>query len=909
MATLIEIALIVASGLSLLYWLLLPRAIPGIPYNKDSKRSVLGDLPKLVKFSRTCDEPFKWMATQCMHLQSPIIQVWLKPLQGPSVVLSDFRETQDVLNGRTKEFDRSQLFADLFANTMPHSLIRRKTDEVWKTVRRHFMDATSPSFVTNVAAPYFHLEFIDLVKLWQRKRYLAQGRPIAADEDFYIAIFDAIWGATFGKRLHSTERQLQALPTRSNVKNDAEGDPVTFPHGKIDPLVHAVDTVCKSSGPAVKSPFPKYHHWLICQLPSVRSAKKIQDQAVAEALASSRAKFASKAVDDESEVNSATDLVLRRQEQAISRGQHLVTDDFLKDELMTFIVGGHDTTASTVSWALKYMTNDQVIQKKLRACLETALRVDRTDPSEAIIPSCKAIMETSIPYLDAVIEETIRHSLVASGISREAMVDTEILGYPIPKGTEVFFPPMGPGYLMPPLPVDENLRTASSREMKDNTGEWELDGISEFMPERWLVRDEKGNETFNPRAGPNIPFGGGVRGCFAPANGENISPTLLAKARSVAVEHEQVSKQLSENFSSSLAKRLGQLRTTTDALKEWDKLQESRKELNELLRDPSTDTELRTLAAEDLESSDAQFAQACRSLTASLIPPHPFEHLSCLIELRPGAGGSEAAIFAADLLRMYRAYCSRNRLRCSLLKYEDAVGPADPGGSDLPLTEAIVEVESPGAYGTLRSEAGVHRVQRVPATEAKGRVHTSAVSVMVLPSFPSNEEGSGEAEDFNDPSSDYYIDPKDVRTDIMRARGAGGQHVNTTDSAVRLTHLPTNTVVAIQDLRSQQKNRDKAWKLLRSRLAQSRREAREEEMVQMRRSVLGVAKMGRGDKIRTYNYGQQRVTDHRSGLSVHDLNDVVEGGETLEKVMDSVRSWFVEQEVKVLVIGDENTKS
>lgn len=241
----------------------------------------------------------------------------------------------------------------------------------------------------------------------------------------------------------------------------------------------------------------------------------------------------------------------------------------------------------------------------------------------------------------------------------------------------------------------------------------------------------------------------------------------------------------------------------------------------------------------------------------------------------------------------------------SLLKFEDADGQADPKGSDAPLQEAVLEVESQGAYGTLRCEAGVHRVQRVPATESKGRTHTSAASVLVLPSFPSDPSADLGEMDFENPNSDYYVDPKDVRTDIMRARGAGGQHVNTTDSAVRLTHIPTGTVVAIQDSRSQPKNREKAWKLLRSRLAQERREKREEEMVSMRRSVVGVAKMGRGDKVRTYNWGQQRVTDHRSGISVHGLDDVLEGGSELERVMESVRGWLGEQEVLGLLAEEE----
>lgn len=233
-------------------------------------------------------------------------------------------------------------------------------------------------------------------------------------------------------------------------------------------------------------------------------------------------------------------------------------------------------------------------------------------------------------------------------------------------------------------------------------------------------------------------------------------------------------------------------------------------------------------------------------------------------------------------------------------------------GSEAPLQEAILEIESAGSYGELRCEAGVHRVQRVPATESKGRTHTSAASVLVLPSIPTtngnnNGDDSSPENNWDDPSSDYYVDPKDVRTDIMRARGAGGQHVNTTDSAVRLTHEPTNTVVSIQDSRSQPKNREKAWRVLRSRLAQARREAREEEMLRMRRSVVGVARMGRGDKVRTYNWSQQRVTDHRSGLTVHNLDDVMEGGETLEKIMGSVRTWLDEREMEAL-IGEEEGK-
>ncbi|OCK78097.1 release factor [Lepidopterella palustris CBS 459.81] len=381
---------------------------------------------------------------------------------------------------------------------------------------------------------------------------------------------------------------------------------------------------------------------------------------------------------------------------------------------------------------------------------------------------------------------------------------------------------------------------------------------------------------------------------------DSISPALLSRARAIAAEHDQLSKKLANGFDARAAKKLGEFSAVVNALKEWEKANESLKELNTLIRDPSIDSELRELASNDVIATTEQFAQASHALTTSLVPKDPFENLPCLLEIRPGAGGSEAAIFAGDLLRMYQAYCSREGYRTSMLKYEHAEGFQES------LQEAVLEIEFEGAYGRFRCEAGVHRVQRVPATESKGRTHTSAASVLVLPSFPNNG-GSVEVEDLDDPDSDYYIDPKDVRTELMRARGAGGQHVNTTDSAVRLTHIPTNIVVSMQDYRSQPKNREKAWQLLRSRLAQARREKREEDMVVMRRNVVGVAKMGRGDKVRTYNWGQQRVTDHRSGLTVHDLDDVMGGGHTLEKVMESVRNWLMERDVETLITieGDE----
>jgi peptide chain release factor 1 len=249
---------------------------------------------------------------------------------------------------------------------------------------------------------------------------------------------------------------------------------------------------------------------------------------------------------------------------------------------------------------------------------------------------------------------------------------------------------------------------------------------------------------------------------------------------------------------------------------------------------------------------------------------------------------------------MYLAFCSRKGFYPSIIKQE-----MEESSSNDRLTEAIVEIQTPGSYDILRTETGVHRVQRVPATEAKGRVHTSAVSVMILPGFPDDLGDLAGGLNYDDPNSDYYVNPQDVKSERMRASGAGGQHVNKTESAIRLTHIPTGIVVSMQESRSQHANRKKAWQILRARLADAKREAREKEKAQFRRGAMGgVAKMGRGDKIRTYNYGQSRCTDHRSGMTVHDLPNVLNGGASLDTVMDSVRAWFIDNELQIMIAED-----
>jgi peptide chain release factor 1 len=270
------------------------------------------------------------------------------------------------------------------------------------------------------------------------------------------------------------------------------------------------------------------------------------------------------------------------------------------------------------------------------------------------------------------------------------------------------------------------------------------------------------------------------------------------------------------------------------------------------LLEEAADPEMRALADGELKTLKGQREALERELQELLLPRDPTDEKGVIMEIRAGAGGDEAALFAADLLRMYTRYAESARFRVEML----SAHPTGIGG----MKEAILAIEGKGAFRKLRHESGVHRVQRVPATEASGRIHTSTVTVAVL----------AEAEEV-----DVQIDPKDLQIDVFRASGAGGQHVNVTDSAVRITHIPTGLVVSCQDERSQHKNKAKALKVLRARLLERARAEQEREIADTRRQQVGTG--DRSERIRTYNFPQGRVTDHRIGLTLHNLPGVLDG--------------------------------
>jgi len=319
----------------------------------------------------------------------------------------------------------------------------------------------------------------------------------------------------------------------------------------------------------------------------------------------------------------------------------------------------------------------------------------------------------------------------------------------------------------------------------------------------------------------------------------------------------------------SLGREHQRLTGIVDLSKRLSRLDDELAQARELVS--ADDRELAVEAQAEATRLEQAILQVEDRLKPLLIPQDPLSERSCIMEIRAGTGGDEAALFAADLLRMYTRYIERKGWKVEMLEHSDGV----KGG----VKEAVMKVDGSGAFGEMHWESGVHRVQRVPETESQGRIHTSAATVAVLP----------EAEEV-----DVEIDEKDLRVDVYRASGPGGQGVNTTDSAVRLTHLPTGIVVTQQDQRSQLQNKIRAMGVLRAKILDARLQAQQAERARLRRSQVSTG--DRSAKIRTYNFPQSRVTDHRINLTLHDLPRILDGD--LAKLIDALKVADIEERLR-----------
>ena len=309
------------------------------------------------------------------------------------------------------------------------------------------------------------------------------------------------------------------------------------------------------------------------------------------------------------------------------------------------------------------------------------------------------------------------------------------------------------------------------------------------------------------------------------------------------------------------AKEIGEMEPIVQKYAEYKKVVEGIREAKEILSDNSADNDMRELAKMELSDLEGEDEKISEELKILLLPKDPNDQKNVILEIRAGTGGEEAALFGADLLRMYTRYAERRGWKTEMMDINDT----GMGG----IKEAVILIKGKGAYSRLKYESGVHRVQRVPETESSGRIHTSAATVAVLP----------EADDV-----EVDLNPNDVRVDVYRASGNGGQCVNTTDSAVRLTHEPTGLVVTCQDEKSQLKNKEKAFKVLKAKLYDMMLSQRHSEMAEERKSQVGSG--DRSERIRTYNFPQGRISDHRIGLTLYKLDYFLDGD--LDDVIDAL---------------------
>ncbi|KAH0492809.1 hypothetical protein TgHK011_007740 [Trichoderma gracile] len=495
-----------------LYQAALPKPIPGIPYNKESAKTIWGDIPLLAeaRYRR------RWAWAQPREHGAPLSQIFIFPFRTPTVVVSDYREVVDILARRSKEFDRGTRTKECIGFVAPAFHFTMETsDPRFKSNKKLIRDLMTPKFLNNVSAPRIYDKALALVTLWKLKSSKAHGRPFFATEDLYSATLDMICVAAFG--MENAKSALQQAIAHVQSTNptipEHEDAPADFPIAPTIPELDALFDGPKMVSIAQSSPFPGISQFLALLTPEHARAHWNRKTLIMGQIDKSLQRLIQSGSDG---CESALDQLLLQEMNAAKKADRLPDyySPAIRDEILGYLVAGHDTSAATLSWWVKFMAAYQPVQARLRDALrQTHFEAYR----DSRLPTMKEICDSPVPYLDAVIEETLRYSAVAALIVRTSTCDTQILGYHIPKGTDVLLALAGPSVTEPALPVRESARSPESQECKDQVPYWG-DDVTEYKPERWLkqVKNAEGGdeEVFDPYAGPTLAFSAGPRQCF-----------------------------------------------------------------------------------------------------------------------------------------------------------------------------------------------------------------------------------------------------------------------------------------------------------------------------------------------------------------------------------------------------------
>ncbi|KAK4159205.1 cytochrome P450 3A24 [Cladorrhinum sp. PSN259] len=492
---------------------LYPKPYPGIPYNKELANRLTGDLPDLVAVATKKNEFSEAMfSVTTQKLGVPIAQLLFPGIRKPIIILEDAREIEDILVRRNKEFDKAPMALDLFGPMFPKGTIGQYTTPELRAQKRLWADVMATDFLRKIRALNIHKSTLELVQLWRLKASTVnKEEPLDVLDDFKSATLDAVWVAVLGEEPGAVRYEMEKLQSQlaGNARFDAKSPVGSFLKEQVK---YISDTIAKNS----QSPSPKWAQRIETYTPKYRRFRSVVSGEMRKAMVKAQNRYQNLevgALEENSVDTCAMHSVLRRQLlQAKKAGvppSDPTTDQRILDEMFVMLVGGHDSTANTLAWFVRFMEAWPAVQTELRAVLKAAF------PGPGL-PSAFEILDADLPYLNGTIEEAFRLSGAVKGNLRQALVDTQILGCHIPKGAEVF---MNYHINHAQAPVDESKRSTSSRAAAEKMGGDGFESpagrdLGDFQPRRWITKDEKGEEVFNPNAILSLAFGGGYRGCF-----------------------------------------------------------------------------------------------------------------------------------------------------------------------------------------------------------------------------------------------------------------------------------------------------------------------------------------------------------------------------------------------------------